>query len=95
MTKLQNIVAYLCSMYPHKSELSNARLTKLVYLAHWFSALLDGRPMTNIEWLFNHYGPYVDDVVDSVRNTQYFSLECDRDVLWCNQICHIFPWKRK
>jgi uncharacterized protein YwgA len=79
MNKLQSIVAYLCSKYPHKSELSKARLTKLVYLADWFSALVDGKPMTNIEWLFNHYGPYVEDVVDSVRNTQNFSIDCEQN----------------
>jgi len=79
MNKLQSIVAYLCSKYPHKSELSKARLTKLVYLADWFSALVDEKPMTNIEWLFNHYGPYVDDVVDSVRNVPDFSIECEQN----------------
>jgi uncharacterized protein YwgA len=79
MNKLQSIVAYFCSKYPHKSELSNARLTKLVYLADWFSSLVDGKPMTNINWVFNHYGPYVDDVVDSVRGTQGFSIECEQN----------------
>lgn len=79
MNKLQNIVAYLCSKYPHKSELSKARLTKLVYLADWFSSLVYGKPMTDIEWVFNHYGPYVDDVVDSIRNTQNFSLEIEQN----------------
>jgi len=77
MNKLQSIVAYLCLKYPYKSELSKARLTKLVYLADWFSSLVDGKPITNIEWLFNHYGPYVDDVVDSIRNTSEFSIECE------------------
>jgi len=33
MKKLANIIAYLSSNYPHKNELSKARLTKLVYLA--------------------------------------------------------------
>lgn len=79
MNKLQNMVAYLCSKYPHKSELSKARLTKLVYLADWFSSLVDGKPMTGIEWVFNHYGPYVDDVVDSIRNTQDFSIENEQN----------------
>lgn len=74
MTRLQNIVAYLCINYPYKLELSKARLTKLVYLADWFSSLVDEKQMTEVEWLFNHYGPYVDDVVDSVRNTRDFSL---------------------
>ena len=80
MNKLQSIVAYLCSEYPYKSELSNARLTKLVYLADWFSSLVDGKPITTINWLFNHYGPYVDDVVESIRNTSEFSIECEQNI---------------
>ncbi|EMN7336071.1 MULTISPECIES: Panacea domain-containing protein [Vibrio] len=62
MNKLQNVVGYLCKTYPHKGELSKARLTKLVYLTDWFSALVDEKQVTDIEWLFNHFGPYVDDV---------------------------------
>ncbi|MCL6352652.1 Panacea domain-containing protein [Pectobacterium polaris] len=74
-SKLQEIVAYVCSKYPHKGELSKARLTKLVYLADWFSALADGKQISNIDWLFNHYGPYVDDVVSSVVFSSEFSIE--------------------
>ena len=74
MNRLQNLVAYICFAYPFKLELSKARITKLVYLADWFSSLLDERQMTNISWVFNHYGPYVEDVVDSVRNTREFSI---------------------
>ncbi|MGX9379004.1 Panacea domain-containing protein [Pseudomonas sp. JQ36] len=74
MNHLQNLIAYLCVMYPYPSELSKARLTKLVYLADWFSSVQSGQQMTNIRWLFNHYGPYVDDVVDSVRNRGDFLI---------------------
>lgn len=74
MNKLQSIVAYLCLNYPHKSELSKARLTKLVYLADWFSAVVSGKQMTGITWLFNHYGPYVDDVVNSISGVYGFSV---------------------
>ncbi|MEZ5578109.1 MAG: hypothetical protein R3F40_00950 [Candidatus Competibacteraceae bacterium] len=31
----------------------------MIYLADWFSSLADGKKLTDIEWLFNHYGPYV------------------------------------
>ncbi|CAH1563171.1 SocA family protein [Vibrio sp. MMG022] len=75
MNNLQRIVAYLCCNYPYGSELSKARLTKLVYLADWFSALADERTLTDIEWVFNHYGPYVDDVVDSVSRHNSFNIE--------------------
>lgn len=75
MNKLQQIIAYICLRYPYNSELSNARLTKLVYLADWTSALLDDRQLTDIRWLFNHYGPYVNDVIDSVKNKHGFIVD--------------------
>jgi len=75
VNKLENIIAYLCLNYPHKNELSKARLTKLVYLADWFSSLLTQRQMTNIQWVFNHYGPYVDDVVNEVSRNENFNIQ--------------------
>lgn len=75
MDKLQQVVAFFCSKYPYKSELSKARLTKLVYLADWFSSLIYGRQMTTISWVFNHYGPYVDDVFNSVSASSLFSVQ--------------------
>ena len=74
MNNLQNIVAYFCTHYPHKGELSKARLTKLVYLADWYSSLVDGKQLTDIKWVFNHYGPYVDDVVHSVQHSNNFKI---------------------
>lgn len=74
MNELSNIVAYLCQTYPHKHELSKARLTKLVYLADWYSALVDDSQITNIRWHFNHYGPYVDDVINSIIGNPDFAI---------------------
>lgn len=65
MYKLREIVRFLVSNYPHKKELSKARLTKMVYIADWKSALTYGRQLTDICWQFNHYGPYVDMVIDA------------------------------
>ncbi|MEL6114858.1 Panacea domain-containing protein [Photobacterium sp. SP02] len=75
MKKLQRIIAFLCLEYPHKSEITKARLTKMVYLADWFSALIDGKQLTKIEWVFNHYGPYVDDVVEAAHSALGFKIE--------------------
>lgn len=63
MSSIKNISAYLCKNYPHVHELSKTRLTKLVYLADWFSALDSGQQITNIKWKFDHFGPYVDEVI--------------------------------
>ena len=74
MNELSNIVAYLCQTYPHKHELSKARLTKLVYLADWYSALVDEQQLSDIRWHFNHYGPYVDDVTNSISGNPDFAI---------------------
>lgn len=62
MATTRDAVAYLIANYPHKDELSKARVTKMVYLADWKAALDHGTQMTPISWRFHHFGPYVDDV---------------------------------
>jgi predicted nucleic acid-binding OB-fold protein len=59
---LRDIVAYVGKNYPYKDELSNARVTKMIYLADWRSAITRGEQLTDLEWEFSHYGPYVRDV---------------------------------
>lgn len=61
------VVSYICSTYPHLSDLSNARLTKLVYLADWRAARAGMGQLTNIDWIFNHYGPWVPDVLAAAQ----------------------------
>ncbi len=75
MSDIRSIVAYICAKYPQKSDLSKARLTKLVYLSDWRSSLQRSVPITPIHWKFNHYGPYVDDVMDIVREDKDFTVE--------------------
>lgn len=65
-----DIATYICATYPDKSELSNARLTKLVYLADWASAQISGSQLSDIRWIFNNYGPWVPDVMDRVREDE-------------------------
>lgn len=62
MNKLRDIIRYICKSYPLSSELSNARLTKMVFLSDWEFAKSYGRQLTDIEWYFHNYGPYVDDI---------------------------------
>lgn len=68
MNFLAQIIAYYCLHYPYPGELSDARLTKMVYLSDWFSSLSQGNQLTNISWYFNHYGPYVDDILNTVQS---------------------------
>ncbi|MCT8089430.1 SocA family protein [Acinetobacter sp. C_4_1] len=74
MNDLFDVMSFLCLHYPHSSELSDARLTKMVYLADWFSALASGHQLTNINWYFNHYGPYVRDIYNFAAQSSEFEV---------------------
>jgi hypothetical protein len=74
MTALKDVVYYICQKYPIKGELSKARLTKLVYLADWKSALGRDRQITDIKWYFHNFGPYVDDVIDAAKSEPIFEV---------------------
>ena len=77
MAQLRDIMIYYCKQYPLKGELSKARLTKMVYLADWKSAIEHGKQLTSINWIFNHYGPYVDDVSALALSDPNFNVESD------------------
>ena len=64
MAKLKDVMVYLIGHYPSgiQHELSNARLTKMVYLADWHQAINHERQITDIKWYFDNYGPFVRDV---------------------------------
>ena len=68
MVNLIDIILYILKYYPHKEELSNARLTKMVYLADWRSSFDNGVQITNINWYFDNYGPFVHDIEDTIEN---------------------------
>ena len=80
MDRLESVMAYFIVKYPHKQELSNARLTKLVYLADWFSALTLKKQMTSINWVFNHYGPFVHDIENSAISNPNFEIEAGHNM---------------
>lgn len=71
MAKLQDILAYMLQRYPHSGDLSNARVTKMVYLADWRHVLEEGRQISSIRWYFDNYGPFVWDVLDTVNSNPF------------------------
>lgn len=75
MDKLQEVIQYICCYYAYPQELSNARLTKMVYLADWNSAQRLGRQITTINWYFDHHGPFVDDVINAARRDPNIRLD--------------------
>lgn len=80
MASVRDVVAYLCENYPHKNELSKARVTKMVYLADWRSCIIWERQITEIVWEYNYYGPYVEDVLNIARTDPAFEIETTRNV---------------
>jgi len=74
MAKLSDIIGYLCENYPYVDELSKARLAKMIYLGDWKSALEEGHQISKIRWVFNHYGPYVDDVINVANADKSFKV---------------------
>jgi hypothetical protein len=71
---VEDMTAYICERYPHRQELSDGRVTKMIYLADWKSALERHQQITNIQWTFNNYGPYVDDVIRTVSAAPAFEV---------------------
>lgn len=72
MSKLLEIVNYIYEKYPKIEELSKPRLVKLIFLIDWKTAIDNGDQYTDIKWYFNHYGPYVDDVINMIKNQPEF-----------------------
>lgn len=92
MCSLKEVMSYFCLNYPYPSELSNARLTKLVYLADWFNCLVYDMQITDINWVFNHYGPYVDDIIYAAKKEVIFEVVSAKNhygdnkiIIYCNK----------
>lgn len=76
MSNLEKLIRYILLNYPNVLELSKPRLVKLIYLIDWKYTIEKGEQYTNIEWYYNHYGPYVNDVIDFMRgNPMIFKVE--------------------
>lgn len=78
---LRDIMLYICDKYPQKRDLSNARLTKLIYLSDWKNILKNKEQISNIKWIFNHYGPFVKDIINEANsNPNYFVVSCETNM---------------
>jgi uncharacterized protein YwgA len=76
--KISNLIKYIVKNYPYKSELSASRLTKILYLADWKSAIENSKQITDAVWHFNHYGPYVDDFIKIARDNDDIEVKSTR-----------------
>lgn len=76
MKNLENLIRYILLHYPNPLELSKPRLVKLIYLIDWRYTIETGNQYTNINWIYNHYGPYVNDVINLMKEKkQVFKVE--------------------
>ena len=73
--KLRSIVSYIVKNYPYPDELTKTRITKLVYLIDWENIKREDKQITNINWYFDHYGPYVSDVLDEADEDSCIKVE--------------------
>lgn len=80
MATTRDAVAYLIANYPHKDELSKARVTKMVYLADWKAALDHDSQLTPIKWRFHHFGPYVEDVHQMALDDPAFKVRSETNM---------------
>ena len=70
-----DLVKYILENYPYPNELSKARLNKVIYLIDWKSVLINNKQLTNIEWKYNHYGPYVDVIKKQIQADSRFKID--------------------
>lgn len=75
MNTLKDVIKYIFRHYPHKGELSKARLVKMIYLSDWKFCILYNKQITSIKWIFNHYGPYVSDVIELIEHDDDFVVK--------------------
>ena len=74
METLKDILAYFCLNYPYPNELSKARLVKMLYLADWKNSIEHQNQLTNTNWIFNQYGPYVNDIIETIKYDNRFEI---------------------
>lgn len=74
MNKTQEVIRFILNNYPYADDLSKTRITKIVYLSDWYNAQQNGSQITPIQWYFDHYGPYVTDVIDAAETDEEIEI---------------------
>lgn len=81
---LKDIIAYILQVYDSdkKDNLSNARVTKLVFLVDWVYAFNYDTTVTDIKWYFDNFGPFVRDIENCVKeNDDIFEIQNTQNTL--------------
>lgn len=91
MDILTDIIAYIVINYPRKNDLSKAKLTKIIYLLDWKSALVTNQQITELEWTYDYFGPYnsnIKSIIES-RTDLFWVHECSFDFSQTMKIVHM------
>jgi hypothetical protein len=83
MDRLEDLMAYLIYAYPSqwKDDISNARLTKMIYLADWHSCINGRGRLTDIRWYFDNFGPFVWNISDTAKgNPDIFTVTSSQNM---------------
>lgn len=78
INKTEEVIAYILASYPKNlsDEMSNARLTKIVYLSDWRASLRRNQTITKIDWYYDNFGPFVEDIEKAARsNLKRFEID--------------------
>lgn len=75
-----DLVSYIIKNYPNSEELSKARLNKIIYLIDWKSAIEFEKQVTDIKWIFNHYGPYVSEIEVLINSDLRLKIESTTNI---------------
>lgn len=63
-------------------KLPKGRLVKLFYLLDWKSALERAQTVTHLTWYYNHYGPYLPEVINIlVKNGNNIFISTESNLL--------------
>jgi len=73
------LVKYFLVNHPNSGELAVSRLTKLVYLSDWKNALEHQEQITDTNWIYDQYGPYVTDILDMAKDSKEFKVSEKRN----------------
>lgn len=77
---LLNFVKYIFIKYPKKEDLFVSRLTKIIYLIDWKSAIDDSCLLTNSEWHLDNYGPYIEHFFDAITKDKDLDIKISNNL---------------
>mgnify|MGYP003083275110 FL=1 len=76
--KIDSVLTFIILNYS-KSSISVFRLIRIVFLAEWYSAIIQKETLSSSVWYRRNFGPDSDDVTKSLLNLKDIYLEQNND----------------